>query len=236
MNYNKLEKYFPRGGIFFQVVNDMHFKVIGFLSWVKNGHFFTKKRIKKYYLNHKTILVHLGADDKSLKGFLNTGVPGKIHVDITKRLPFPDNSVDLVFSSHVVEHIYREEFKRFLKETYMILKKGGINIIITPSIEKCSKILYVTKGREAEELKAGLQKYTNEKVTSAFYLQGLSHMFYHHKFIYDLEEITWLAKQAGYKSAAAITKGKFFGFDISKYLNARDKSFQLQTEVFVIKK
>lgn len=47
-----------------------------------------------------------------------------IHADMTKPLPFKDESFDLIF--HPVSNCYVEEVKPIFKECYRILKDGGI--------------------------------------------------------------------------------------------------------------
>jgi predicted SAM-dependent methyltransferase len=38
---------------------------------------------------------------------------GDIYIDCTKRLPFPDNSVDLFFFEHFLEHLHYEPAVQF---------------------------------------------------------------------------------------------------------------------------
>ncbi len=47
-----------------------------------------------------------------------------IHYDMTKTLPFDDESFDIIF--HPVSNCYVEDVKSIFKECYRILKKGGI--------------------------------------------------------------------------------------------------------------
>ena len=47
-----------------------------------------------------------------------------LQADMTKPLPFPDESFDLIF--HPVSNCYVEEVEPIFKECYRILKKGGI--------------------------------------------------------------------------------------------------------------
>jgi len=61
-------------------------------------------------------------------------------VDIRKRLPFEDASVDYVFSEHVIEHISSQEGWSFLEESYRILKYGGVIRITAPCISKIKKL------------------------------------------------------------------------------------------------
>ena len=50
-------------------------------------------------------------------------------------LPFPDNSIDMVYSSHVLEHIPEQE--KAVQEIYRVLKHGGIHFCVVPtSFEK----------------------------------------------------------------------------------------------------
>ena len=47
--------------------------------------------------------------------------------------PFPDESINCIFSKSLVEHIYNPQI--FFKESYRVLKKGGILINLTPDWE-----------------------------------------------------------------------------------------------------
>ena len=47
------------------------------------------------------------------------------HGDVRKRLKFKTNSVDYIYSSHMIEHLFKDEALFFLKECFRVLKKGG---------------------------------------------------------------------------------------------------------------
>lgn len=51
-------------------------------------------------------------------------------------LPFPDESVSLVFSSHVIEHISDESAFHLFSEVHRILKKGGAFRVVCPDLDK----------------------------------------------------------------------------------------------------
>lgn len=52
-------------------------------------------------------------------------------------LPFPDNSVDILAASHVVEHLdYPDAGAHFFGETFRILKRGGFIRISTPDADR----------------------------------------------------------------------------------------------------
>lgn len=52
--------------------------------------------------------------------------------DARRQLKFKDNSVDYIYSSHMLEHLFKEEAVFFLKECFRILKKGGSMRICIP--------------------------------------------------------------------------------------------------------
>lgn len=51
---------------------------------------------------------------------------GIIWADATKRIPVSDNSVEALYTSHMIEHLDREEVRLFLHEAYRILAPNGI--------------------------------------------------------------------------------------------------------------
>jgi len=65
---------------------------------------------------------------------------GVIAHDITKGIPIPDCTCDVVYHSHLIEHIRQKDVMHFMKESYRVLKKGGIIRIATPNLEQICKI------------------------------------------------------------------------------------------------
>lgn len=71
-----------------------------------------------------------------------------VKADILK-LPFADNSFDMVFCNHVLEHI--EEDKKAMQELYRVLKPGGMGIFQIPqdlSLEKTYEDFNITSPEE----------------------------------------------------------------------------------------
>ncbi len=59
-----------------------------------------------------------------------------IVADIRKKLPIEDDTYDLVYMSHVLEHIEWYKTKDVLHELYRIIRKGGSLEIFVPDIDK----------------------------------------------------------------------------------------------------
>ena len=64
--------------------------------------------------------------------------------DIT-HLPFEENSVDLVYASHVFEYFDREEGEDVLKEWNRVLKKKGLLRIAVPDFEAMANLYSLGK-------------------------------------------------------------------------------------------
>jgi len=80
--------------------------------------------------------VQFGCGDQRLSGWENTDIPA---VDITKPLPYADNSVRAVFASHVVEHIEHQQAWNFFDECYRVLEPSGVIRITVPSFTRISR-------------------------------------------------------------------------------------------------
>jgi predicted SAM-dependent methyltransferase len=55
--------------------------------------------------------------------------------DIAKGLRLPPSSCDLIFCSHVLEHLTLAELKSALRNTYCYLKEGGVFRLVVPNFE-----------------------------------------------------------------------------------------------------
>jgi SAM-dependent methyltransferase len=57
------------------------------------------------------------------------------HLDIRKKLPFPNESIAIIYTSHVLEHLTKVQFLFFIEESYRVLKIGGILRIALPDLK-----------------------------------------------------------------------------------------------------
>ncbi|MDP1728704.1 MAG: methyltransferase domain-containing protein [archaeon] len=79
------------------------------------------------------IKLNLGCGQDYKRGYINIdsnkNIEAEIHCDLSKKIPFKNNSVDEVYCKNMFEHI--PEPLKFLLEIKRILKNGGKAIIIT---------------------------------------------------------------------------------------------------------
>jgi predicted SAM-dependent methyltransferase len=83
--------------------------------------------------------LHVGCGPKYLPGFLNIDANpfAKIDLwlDVRCGLPFPNESVDSVYSTHMIEHFYPDELQKLLAECLRVLKPGAGIRLIVPSLQ-----------------------------------------------------------------------------------------------------
>jgi predicted SAM-dependent methyltransferase len=83
--------------------------------------------------------VHLGCGPKYLQGFVNVDAnlfnQIDLWIDVRNGLPFPSNSADSIYSTHMFEHFYPDELNPLLQECQRVLKPGGGIRLIVPNLE-----------------------------------------------------------------------------------------------------
>ncbi|PYP90910.1 MAG: methyltransferase [Candidatus Angelobacter sp. Gp1-AA117] len=86
--------------------------------------------------------LHLGCGKKHIPGFIHVDIENHPHVDhrvAVNALTFAeDNSVELIYAAHVLEHFGRHEVDQVLHEWFRVLQRGGILRLAVPDFEAVS--------------------------------------------------------------------------------------------------
>ena len=82
----------------------------------------------------------------------DAGPPGVAYVkaDISKKLPFEDDSAEEVFSCHVIEHFWPWDVNEILRDWIRVLKPAGMLVIECPNLRGAAALLI-----EAEKIGHG---------------------------------------------------------------------------------
>ena len=137
------------------------------------------------------------------------------YMNLNKRWSFEDNSVDVVYASHLFEHLSLKSAALFMKEAYRCLKQGGVIRIVVPDLYKISKkyiqdyesgngeasnfIMWaINMHREGQYGNPGLFK------KMILEIQGYPHQ---HKFMYDEKSMINLFKISGFNNIASLQYG-----------------------------
>src|SRR4051812_26231586 len=70
---------------------------------------------------------------------IEPSTPHGIAYDLSEGIPQPDNSCDVVYHSHVLEHIRRQHAGPFIAECYRVLKPGGVIRVVVPDLERITR-------------------------------------------------------------------------------------------------
>jgi len=75
--------------------------------------------------------------------------PGVIEHDLSRGIPLPDASCDVVYHSAVLEHLRRRDAAAFLGECHRVLRPGGVLRVAVPDLEAICR-LYLSKLESAD--------------------------------------------------------------------------------------
>jgi predicted SAM-dependent methyltransferase len=144
----------------------------------------------------------------------------------------------MIYSCHVIEHIYYKHFKTFLKESFRVLKKGGKHIIMTPSLTRLINALYYDEGLKSLLLK-GHEKLAGVELDPALFLNRMMNTYYGHKFLHDFESVNRVAEAVGYSEIKIIEIEDISDDTIKNYAimrKNRGERWKIETETYLLKK
>jgi predicted SAM-dependent methyltransferase len=95
-----------------------------------------------------------------------------VHHRLDYGVPFPSESVDYLYSSHMLEHLYHEDAKRLLADIHRVLKPTGRLRIAVPDLEHAVKLYQ--GGRKEEAL-------------SYFFVPSRATLYEQHHYMYDAD-------------------------------------------------
>ena len=95
------------------------------------NHLIPSRRRAVYKIrNEHDLSIHLGCGSRIFAGWVNVDAcPGKgvdLVWDLRVRLPIQDNAAKVIYSEHVLEHLYKHDAIKLLNECIRILEPGGM--------------------------------------------------------------------------------------------------------------
>ena len=146
--------------------------------------------------NKKTIKLHLGCGKRNIPGFINVDLANYKHIHYKRPVDdlsiFKNDSVDLIYASHVFEYFDRLQTKKVLREWKRVLTKGGILRIAIPDFENIVKV-YLKYGRDLDH------KGILGPLFGRWEIPGADKIVYH-KTTYDFKSIKKLLGENGFKN------------------------------------
>jgi len=137
------------------------------------------------------------------------------YLDLRRRWPFDDATVDVVYASHVLEHLSEPDARAALREARRVLRPGGVIRIAVPDLYSNAKA-YVAAVEDGDADAAARFLYVLNMHVEQTYPAGgsLAHRVVHalqrfphqHKYMYDAATMKARLREAGF---ATIVDGRY---------------------------
>lgn len=130
-----------------------------------------------------------------------------LYGDIVKGLPVADNSCDGVYCSHTLEHLSLEDFRLSLRNTWRILKPGGIFRCVVPDLEIAARDYL--QALDKNEKDASIQFLSSVMLGQRTRPRGTKNLVKamfgnsHHLWMWDIQSLADELQQAGFKNVRA---------------------------------
>ncbi|HUK56206.1 MAG TPA: methyltransferase domain-containing protein [Nitrospiria bacterium] len=113
-----------------------------------------------------------------------------VHHRLEYGVPFEDETVDVIYSSHVLEHMFREEAERLLRDAFRALRRDGLIRIAVPDVEHAFRLF---------------QQGAKEQALEFFFNRSRAGYWNHHHYMYDFDLLKMLLEKAGFAQIERMT-------------------------------
>ena len=153
-----------------------------------------QRRVAARHARRTPLRLHLGSGARAKVGWVNIdllGLPVDLAWNLTRPLPFPDNSVDAIFHEHVLEHLSLRQGLALTKECYRVLKPRGILRIGVPDAGAYVQSYCDASHQFLEAMRPG-------RPTPLLALQ--EEFYWHaHRCMYDFSTLSLVCRAAGFE-------------------------------------
>jgi predicted SAM-dependent methyltransferase/glycosyltransferase involved in cell wall biosynthesis len=89
-------------------------------------------------------MVNIGCGSRFHKNWLNMDVvpldESVKQIDIMRGIPMEAESADVIYHSHLLEHLPKHMAPGFISECYRVLRKGGVMRVVVPDLEQIARL------------------------------------------------------------------------------------------------
>ena len=131
---------------------------------------------------------------------------GVRYANAVSHIPHADRSVDVIYSSHMIEHLDRREAKGFLSECRRVLKPGGLLRIVVPDL-RITVDDYVARGN-ADVFLDHLQLELDKPHGLRGHLRNILIGGRNHHWLYDRRSLSALIARSGFDDVRVLEPGE----------------------------
>lgn len=96
----------------------------------------------------QSLKLNLGSGEIYKEGYINIDLhypKADLKYDLKNPLPYSDNSIDEIYTSHLIEHFTRKEWQEIKKDWFRVLKPEGKLEVKCPDLEECLRAFLKNK-------------------------------------------------------------------------------------------
>lgn len=161
----------------------------------------SKRHIRRLLKKGEKIFVEIGAGNKKgNNGWVTIDLTDHcdIYWDLTNGIPFPDESISKIYSSHFFEHLSYNEGQKFLDECFRVLAPGGNFSICVPNARIYIEA-YLTNSMLDSNIFFNYQSAYNN-TTKIDYVNYTAYMDGHHKYMFDEENLIYILESKRFRN------------------------------------
>jgi len=155
----------------------------------------------------RTILTQAPFVTGPRRKFLTAASSGDIRWADATSLPFADGEVSVVYSSHMMEHLTREEARAFLKEALRVLRPGGWLRLVLPDLRRRAES-YVSGAVDADSFVDSLIMATPRPASLVDRMTFVFTGPRHHLWMYDGPSLIAALHNAGFSRVTEVAPGQ----------------------------
>jgi predicted SAM-dependent methyltransferase len=107
-----------------------------------------------------------------------------IHHELSHSVPLKDGTADHIYSSHFLEHLFKQDAERLLKDCHRVLKPGGILRVCVPDLAYAVSLY--ARGKKEKML------------GDYFFVEDKESFLARHKYMYDFELLKILLEKLNF--------------------------------------
>jgi predicted SAM-dependent methyltransferase len=162
--------------------------------------------VRRHWLNSDFRSLHDGERNRTVPGRVYRVEEDRFFIqhDIPEPFPIEDESLDLAYSEHLIEHVPLEQGIAWLADMRRLLKPGGRVRVSTPDLRKYMEGYLDPKGRFFTEHGNAIAwtLADPEAIERRAFMVNQTFFRWGHRWMYDFEELRHAAEAAGFDPAA----------------------------------